>query len=282
MVQAPEYPGYLPKWSDSFEGPAGQLPDEGRWDIIDRHIDVNSELETYKKSPSNIQCSGGNTLQLVPWHDGTSPNGWSSGRIESHYTFTPVAGGKTKAEARIRFGDNPIDNKKGIWPAFWLLGDALRQPGGSWPSCGELDILETINGQLTGYGTVHGDRKKGGIMNEPNGIGATIAIPDQGWHTWRIEWDRTASSWEAETITWFMDGQRFHQVNGGRIGNHDVWATICHAPLFFILNNAVGGDWVCHLPLLVCNLLLSLLPGFRYCIYHFSHPLIRGIAGKPE
>jgi beta-glucanase (GH16 family) len=244
MVNAPNYPGYDQQWSDSFDGSAGTLPNEDRWNIIDGYLNVNNEFETYKKSSRNVQCSGGKTLQLVPWKDGTSPHGWSSGRVESKYTFTPVAGGKTMAEALIRFGGNDIANKQGIWPAFWILGDALRHPGGSWPACGELDILETVNGQLTGYGTAHGDVYPGGIFNEPNGIQGHISIPDQGWHVWRMVWDRSVSSWQDETITWFMDGQQFNQISGSRIDNEGVWAVLCHSPLFFILNNAVGGGWV--------------------------------------
>ena len=101
-----------------------------------------------------------------------------------------------------------------------------------------------MNGQLRGYGTVHGDVNPGGIFNEPNGRGNNIAIPDQDWHTWRMVWDRTKSSWRDETITWFMDGKQFHQITGASVNNEGVWSTLCHSKLFFILNVAVGGGWV--------------------------------------
>ena len=147
----PSYNGYNLVWTDTFPGATGQLPNEGNWNIIDGNLGVNNELQTYKRNPRQVQTSGGTTLQLIPWHDGSA---WTSGRIESKYTFTPAAGRRTMAEAQIRFGGNAISTKQGMWPAFWLLGDSLRH-GTSWPQCGELDILETVNGQLTGYGTVH-------------------------------------------------------------------------------------------------------------------------------
>jgi beta-glucanase (GH16 family) len=171
------------------------------------------------------------------------PKGWTSGRIESTHTFTPQPGKLTRAEAAIRFGDNPISNKQGMWPAFWMLGDVLRN-GGHWPACGELDIFEAVNGQLTGYGTAHCDVYPGGICNESNGIGGNIGIPDQGFHTWRIEIDRRDGNWAAQTITWFRDGEQFHQISGSRIGNANIWATLAQSPLYFILNVAVGGGWV--------------------------------------
>ncbi|KAL2258974.1 hypothetical protein VTK26DRAFT_7504 [Humicola hyalothermophila] len=238
---APQYSGYSLVWSDGFAGAAGNLPNEGRWDILDGNLGVNNELQTYRRSTRNVQTSGGETLQLVPWRDG-GDNGWTSGRIESKYTFTPQAGRRTMAEALIRFGGNAVSTKQGYWPAFWLLGDAIRH-GTEWPGCGELDIMETVNGQLTGHGTIHCHVSPGGICNEPQGRGASVSIPNQDWHRWRIVWDRTPSDWTGESITWFMDDSQFHRVTGAEIGNRNVWDSLTAKPLYFILNVAVGGNW---------------------------------------
>lgn len=240
---APDYNGFGKLWQDTFDGPGGSLPDEGTWNIVDGYLNVNAELEVYTRSTRNVQRSGGSTVQLVPWRESSVFTGWTSGRLESKYVFTPQSWKITRAEAFLRFGNNPIENKQGIWPAFWTLGNALRN-GGSWPACGELDVLETVNGQLIGHGTAHCDVYPGGRCNEGNGIGASIGIPDQSWHTWRIEFDRTKGNWQQETITWFMDGQQFHQISGSRIGDEGVWNTLCHRPFYFILNVAVGGSWV--------------------------------------
>jgi len=238
----PNYYGYRIIWSDAFPGPGGNLPDQSRWNIINGFLGINNELQTYVANPHEVQTSGGATVQLVPWRNTSMKGGWTSGRLESKYTFIPQPGVKTMAEALIRFGPNPIDTKKGIWPAFWLLGDAIRH-GTEWPACGELDILETINGQLTGYGTAHCGVYPGGICNEPQGRGATVAIPNQEWQRWRIVWDRSSYGWQCESVTWFMNDQQFHQLWGSQIGDKDVWASLVHKPLYFILNVAVGGDW---------------------------------------
>ncbi|KAH7253675.1 concanavalin A-like lectin/glucanase domain-containing protein [Fusarium redolens] len=239
---APGYSGFTRVWQDPFSGAAGTLPDTSRWNIIQGYLNVNAELEVYTSSSRNVQRSGGDTLQLVPWRDASALKGWTSGRVESKYVFTPQPGKVTRAEANLRFGSCSINNKQGIWPAFWMLGNILRN-GGSWPSCGELDVMETVNGQLTGYGTAHCDVYPGGICNEGTGIGGTVGIPNQDWHTWRIEFNRAKSSWRDETITWFLDGQQFHQISGARINNEGVWNTLCHSPMYFILNVAVGGTW---------------------------------------
>ncbi|KAJ4386764.1 hypothetical protein N0V93_009662 [Gnomoniopsis smithogilvyi] len=237
----PTYSGFNSIWSSEFLYPAGQLPNSATWNIITGYLGVNAELEEYTSSSANVQCSGGQTLQLVPWKDSSTLYGWTSGRIESKYTFTPTAGKITRVEADIRFGTNAVANKQGIWPAFWMLGDSLRH-GGGWPACGEVDIMETINGALTGYGTAHCGSYPGGTCNEPNGIQGNIGIPDQGWHVWRVEFDRTSNNWATETIKWSMDGNVFQTLTGSQLGE-SIWNSLAHSPLYVILNVAVGGSW---------------------------------------
>ncbi|KOS22476.1 Beta-glucanase [Escovopsis weberi] len=241
---APSYYGFNLVWQDDFAGPGATLPSGTNWNIIVGNLGVNAELETYSSSTRNVQLSGGTTLQLVPWRDPAALAGWTSGRIESRYVFTPQPGKITRAEAAIRLGALGPAHKQGIWPAFWMLGDALRN-GGSWPACGEIDILETVNGLPEGYGTLHCDRYPGGICNEGSGLGQGVPIPDSdnGFHTWRVEIDRTPDSWLGESIKWSLDGIVFHTIYGWQINNANVWAAVAHSPLFFILNVAVGGTW---------------------------------------
>ncbi|KAK7908932.1 secreted glucosidase [Apiospora marii] len=254
----PSYSGFNLRWTDAFGGNGGSLPDQGNWNIITGDLNVNNELETWcyvftldfyyacpnnadTASNRNLQLSGGNTLQIVPWRGGGT-HGWTSGRIESKYTFQPAAGVVTRVEAAIRFGGNDISTKQGMWPAFWMLGNSIRN-GVQWPGCGELDIMETVNGLLRGYGTVHCDRAPGGICQETQGLGANIGIPNQDFHTWRLEWDLTSSNWQAQSIKWSMDGQVYHVLTGQNIGNPAVWNSLAGSPMFFILNMAVGGGW---------------------------------------
>ncbi|KAI2468685.1 glycoside hydrolase family 16 protein [Annulohypoxylon bovei var. microspora] len=236
---APGYSGWNNIWTETFSGSAGASVNTGNWNII-TGLKVNDEVQTYTTSNQNLQLSGGATVQIVPRKD--SSGAWTSARIESTYTFTPPAGTQTLAEAKIRFGDNAQANKQGIWPAFWMLGASVRN-GVAWPGCGEIDVMETVNGILTGHGTIHCDVYPNGACNEPNGIGGPVGLADQSWHTWRAVWDRRASTWSGETITWYLDGAQFFQVSGATVGSQSVWNTLAASPVYFILNVAVGGDW---------------------------------------
>lgn len=240
---SPNYAGYSRVWQETFAGAKGSSPNRGNWKIIDGSLGVNNELQTYTSKSRNVQLSGGSTLQLIPWRDGSAAHGWTSGRLEGNHLVTPGAGKVTRVEAAIQFGENPTDRKQGVWPAFWMLGDAFRR-GVTWPACGELDIMESVNGKLTGYGTAHCNVLPGGVCNEPNGIGGSAGIPDQGWHTWRVEFDRRPGNWLDQSISWYMDGRMFHQIRGNRINNHDVWVSLCHRPFYVLLNVAIGGNWV--------------------------------------
>ncbi|RKU40838.1 hypothetical protein DL546_004017 [Coniochaeta pulveracea] len=234
--QSAPHPGLGVIWQDTFDGPAG-APPSGGWNIA-QDIHTNNEVQVYTTSNRNIQLSGGSTIQFVPWKN----NGqWTSGRIESRATFTPAPGKIMQMEASIRLGDNA--QKQGIWPAFWMLGDSIHQ-GTPWPQCGELDIFEQVNGQLTGYGTAHCGVFPGGVCNESEGKAGTTGIPaGDGFHTWSIKIDRSSNDWTQEVIEWSMDGNVYHTLRGAELGDQGVWGTLAHSPLFIILNLAVGGDW---------------------------------------
>jgi beta-glucanase (GH16 family) len=193
----------------------------------------NLVITARRENPGNYQC----------WYGRCE---YTSARLNTSGKFTQTYG---SFEARIK-----MSRGQGMWPAFWMLGQSMRQ-GTPWPACGELDIMETVNGQLTGHGTTHCDVYPGGICNEGQGIGGSVALPNQDWHTWRMEWDRTGSGWGSESIRWSLDGQVFQTLTAGRIGNERVWNSLARSPFYFILNVAVGGT--CEFFFFLCPLFSS-------------------------
>ncbi|KAK0615226.1 concanavalin A-like lectin/glucanase domain-containing protein [Bombardia bombarda] len=233
-------PGFNIIWEDTFTGAAGAPPNLDLW-FLPQGIHTNNEQQSYTGNNDNLQISGGGTIQFIPRK---APSGaWTSARIETKQSFTPQPGKVTIMEAAIRFGDGSAANKQGIWPAFWMLGEAIHH-GTPWPQCGELDIMETVNGIPTAYGTAHCGTNPGGPCNEPIGRSNTVSIPNNDFHTWTIKIDRTnAGNFRDEVITWLRDGQVYNTLTGADLGDEGVWGTLAHSPLFMILNLAVGGDW---------------------------------------
>lgn len=243
-IHPPSVQGMKAIWKDTFEGCGGCDPNLDEWTVA-LDIDTNGEHQRYTTDNRNIQLSGGDTLQLVPWKD-TNTGDWSSGRVETKESWNAQPGKSLRWQASIRMGESA--QRKGMWPAFWMLGDAVRQ-GTDWPMCGELDIFEQVNGDMQGHGTVHCAQEEGGVCNAPSGRGKTIAIPDNGFHTWALHVDRTSRDWRSETIEWRMDGQPFHTLTGSDIGDEGIWSSLAHSPFYVILNVAVGGNWPVSSPL---------------------------------
>ncbi len=237
--EVPGYGGLRVIWQDNFVGGTGSPVNGDVWNVANVRMNNNNEAETYSGSSRNLQLSGGGTVQLVPWRDAAA--GWTSARIESKATFTPEPGRVTQVEASLRTGANSPSAQQGIWPAFWLLGDAIRH-GTPWPTCGELDVLEQRNGVMTAFGTAHCGTYPGGICAESVGRGTTAPIPDNAFHVWALRWDRRPADWSQGSITWYRDGQPFYTLTGAALGDQAVWSTLAHSPYFIILNVAVGGD----------------------------------------
>ncbi|KAH7184667.1 secreted glucosidase [Fusarium flagelliforme] len=244
--QAPGYEGFNLIWEDTFSGPAGSLPDQSKWIMQDWYKNLNGDFQTYTTSRANQQHTGHGSLVIIPLRDPSAQRGWTSDRLKGAYTFTPAPGAKTIAEAEIKLGSASKSGKQGIWPAFWLLGDSHRKGTLIWPTCGEIDILENVNGEPKTQGVIHCDKNPNGICNEKNGIAGALDLPDsgRGFHTYTAMIDRTPGDWRQESVSFFVDGRQYHRVTGARIGNEEVWGKVAHNLVHFILNVAVGGEWV--------------------------------------
>jgi beta-glucanase (GH16 family) len=80
-----------------------------------------------------------------------------------------------------------------------MLGDSISWEG--WPSCGEIDIMETVNTENVCYGTVHWSDNNGNYASYGGKTGTSMG----NFHTYSIEWTST-------TITWYVDGYQYHII----------------------------------------------------------------------
>lgn len=130
---------------------------------------------------------------------------------------------------------------EGYWPAFWALGAPYRGNYQNWPSVGELDIMENVQGMNRVWATMHCGTNPGGPCNETTGIGNSVACPgstcQSAFHTYTMEWDRSVSP---ETIRFLVDGTQFHSVNASQV-DATTWANATGHGFFLILNVAMGG-----------------------------------------
>jgi beta-glucanase (GH16 family) len=121
------------------------------------------------------------------------------------------------------------------------MGEAARPVGATnWPSIGELDIMESINGRPSYFQAMHCGVAPGGPCNEFNGLGSgerTCGDCKTAFHTYAVEHDRSVSP---EVLRWTFDGQQTFTVAQNQMDDA-TWVNATRHGFFIILNVAMGG-----------------------------------------
>lgn len=260
--------GWSLVWSDDFNGTAGTLPSSTNWIIDTGHSYPGGpgnwgtgEIQNYTSSTSNLSLDGSGNLRITPIGSGQN---WTSARIETRRAdFKPADGRILRIEGRIQMPNVTGDAALGYWPAFWALGAPYRGNYQNWPSIGELDIMENVNGLNTVWATLHCGVNPNGPCNETNGLGNSRACPgstcQSAFHTYRFEWDRSVSP---NQLRWYVDGQQFHSISQSQL-DATTWSNMTsHAGYFILLNVAIGG-------------------GFPNGVAGFSTPTSATVSGRP-
>ena len=231
-------------WNANFGGAAGTAPSSSDW-IEDTGTSApggpanwgTGEVETMSNSTSNVHLDGSGHLDITALDNAGS---WTSGRIESQRDdLSAPAGGLMQISASIE-QPNP-QHGVGYWPAFWTLGAGDRT-GGTWPSIGETDIMEDVNGHSETSSTLHCGVAPGGACNEYTGrTSGMTACPgcDTGYHTYSEIIDRTTSD---EQIRWYLDGTEYWSVSEDQVGIAAWQAAVDHG-FFIIFDLAIGGSF---------------------------------------
>lgn len=223
-------------WSDEFDESGElnsdkwhhqtQIPAGGNW--------YNGEVQHYTNRPSNSYVENG-VLKIVaikePFTDQGVTKQFTSARLNSKFAFTY---GRVDIRAKI-----PIN--QGSWPALWLLGKNIDEPGGffssshgttPWPACGEIDIMEhgITPSQPAGFvqSAVHTPSSFGNTVNH----GGTIANNlGSDFHVYSM-------NWSPNQITFLLDDVAFYTYNPA-LKNASTWPFT--EDQYLLMNIAMGG-----------------------------------------
>ena len=171
-------------FSDEFNG-TGAV-DSNNWfhqtQFIAGNSWANGELQHYTNRQTNSYQSNG-SLNLVAKKESFTDQGvtkqYTSARLNSKFAFKY---GKVEVRAKLPTG-------VGTWPAIWMLGKNIFEPGGfwsssygtvSWPACGEVDIMEHWgSNQNYVQSAMHTPSSYGGTVNLG---GQTIPTASSDFH----------------------------------------------------------------------------------------------------
>lgn len=236
---APNIPLGTQVWSDEFSnsGTTNAEPNPAIWTYDTGNSGFgNNELENYCAwgssaspcNPANPNAYVGTDgyLHIVAQQPTAGTAVYTSARMKTEGLFSFQYG---RLEARMQ-----IPESQGMWPAFWLLGSNINYD--PWPACGELDVMEHINGsnpQNEGFdwvqGSVHGTNLNGGIQYHPSGFSATA------WHTYGM-------IWTPGQIQYYIDSPTSVYATFTPNTQTGTWP-FDSGPEFMLLNLAVGGNW---------------------------------------
>lgn len=240
-------------WSDEFTGTAGQTytqPNPATWTYDTGYQCCgNNEQETYCAWGSNTApCSTASPnawlgtdgyLHIQAQQPTAGTATYTSARLKSQGLFSFMYG---RIEARMQ-----LPESQGMWPAFWMLGNNIATI--NWPACGELDIMEHINGSNSppyvggtplGYDWIAGSVHGGTSSNELNGsqMYHGTGFSAAAWHTYGMIWSKGQIQYYVDDPTNIY--ATFTSTNGQFSASTWPFDT---GPQFVILNLAVGGDW---------------------------------------
>jgi len=228
--------GWTLTWSDEFNGADGSAVDSTKW-VYDTGGSGwgNNELEYYTSGTANAVQQGGNLVITATTanaanytcsYPSNGPCHYTSARLKTLGKFSQQYG---RFEARIQMPEG-----QGIWPAFWMMGDNINTV--SWPSCGEIDVMENIGKEPSiNHGSMHMPATGGTTDDQLTGMytlsgGAKLG---DAFHTYAIEW--TSSQ-----VTFYVDDMLYEtQTKAAATGR--TWEF--DHPFFILLNVAVGGTW---------------------------------------
>lgn len=224
----PKLPGYDLLWSDEFNG---DTLDTSVWNQeVRRSGWTNNELQAYTDSSDNVYVEDGHLVirALEVTNDDGSVH-YTSGKINGR-GHTDFMYGRIEISAKVPQG-------QGLWPAIWMMpyNEIIY---GSWPRCGEIDIMESLGHQTdTTYATIH----YGNPHAQQQG---TYRLEDglfsDDFHVYALEW-------EPGEMRFYVDDILVNSVNDWYTSNNGTTFADYPAPfnqLYFLqLNLAVGGDW---------------------------------------
>lgn len=190
------------------------------------HTEPGAKVSDWRKNISSrndlVEVKGGALRLHGKKNDdlASDPRAVLAGGVTTQGAFAMKYG---KVEARIRF-----KAAKGAWPAFWMMP---QNPLGTWPACGEIDILERLNYDPFVYHTVHSTwtRQGGAPASSVKG-----EIKPDAWNVFALEWT-------PEKIVWKVNGKVTHTY---RKAGDDRARWPWDYPFYLLLDMQLGGNWV--------------------------------------
>lgn len=219
-------------WSDEFNG-TGMI-DTSKWFhqtlLPNGNSWYNGEIQHYTDRLTNSSVSNG-TMKLIAKKETFTDQGvtkqYTSARLNSKFAFTY---GRVEIRAIMPRG-------AGTWPAIWMLGKNISEPGAywqqqgfgttGWPACGEIDIMEHWGtNQDFVQSAMHTPSSFGGTINKG---GRSIPGVSDNFHVYALEWTPEKMVFSVDSVV--------HYVYQPAVRDASTWPF--DDPQYLLLNIAI-------------------------------------------
>ncbi|MBC7642036.1 MAG: family 16 glycosylhydrolase [Flavobacterium sp.] len=218
-------------WSDEFSanGAINSLNWHHQTQLIAGSSWANGEIQHYTNRQVNSFVSNG-FLNIVAKKETFTDQGqtkqYTSARLNSKFAFKY---GRVEVRAKLPAG-------AGTFPAIWMLGKNIIEPGGywsttngtvNWPTCGEMDIMEH-------WGTNQNFVQS--ATHTPSSFGNTVNLGGQIISTVSSDFHIYALEWNAQKLVFSVDNM-VQFVYNPTVKNASTWPF--DAPQYILLNAAI-------------------------------------------
>jgi beta-glucanase (GH16 family) len=208
-------------WSDEFTG-NNVLPDATQWN---NEVGVirNGELQYYTDRDIDNQVVKDGNLLIIGKKETFGGQNYTSASLK---TKSGWKYGRIEANIKMQTG-------MGIWGCFWTLGKNM-----SWPSCGEIDIIEHINSEAMYHTTAHWWNESLTTSNKHQVDGGDAPTPIGSYDA--NNYNKYGLEWTPSSLKWLLNDvvvKTMSILNGTR----GTWEF--HAPHGILLNCPIGGSW---------------------------------------
>lgn len=208
-------------WSEEFsaDGPADlskwtyevDPPNNGSW--------WNDEDQHYTDREKNSYASNGifyiRALRETFYFAGSTKL-YTSSRLKTQKKFSFKYG---RVEIRAK-----LPSSQGTWPAVWMLGSNVDSV--SWPSCGEIDIIEQFSDKSKNFSTAHWRDTNGKPADYGNSISSSNLTS---------EFNNYVLDWSPNNIIAYLNGVEYYRMNL-------LESMPFNKEFFIIMNLAMGGS----------------------------------------
>ena len=234
--------GYQTVWADYFNSGVFNTDD---WNTeVNGNGGGNNELQYYRAENVSVgtePITQKGCLIITAKKESYLGKSATSGRVTTKDKISFKHG---KIEASIKLPNTA----NGLWPAFWMLGSDIDI--NSWPTCGEIDIMEMGNANAISAGTQDryfngachwGVYTNGNYPNYGKSTTNTYSLQDD-FHLFTLYWDDNNIKMYLDQDK-YPDASPYYQMGIDGYDSESSPGLYFHKQFFVLFNLAIGGNF---------------------------------------